>query len=564
MKTTRIIAAALRLVLGLSLLTLFTWQYAANAASRTWSGLGANAFWDNTNNWVGHVRPAGTDDVVFASATAQMATVNNWIGGLHSLSFGVGGYSISESSLVLTNGITATNTTGQNVIAGNIVLGANQSFTNLNAGASLALVGLDLHGHGATFRGAGTNLIANVILDSTGGGSLTNAGTGVFRLEGTNSSFTGASVLTAGTNIINSFHRRSPITWTAGTLGGTGTLGSVTASGASAKQLAPGHLGGGGMNVSNLVLNSSVTVIAQINGTNIPTDYGRVSITGGGSSHLGSAALSLSFAPNFSPVVGTSFHLFLTDPSTLLLDTFTNLPEGSTVTNNGIVCQVSYNFGHGVILTVSDVLTSGSRSWDGGGTNNLWSNRTNWSSNVAPVQGNDLLFTALSGNPPMLQRTNVNDLPADSTFGLLKITVPPSVTLNLNLSGNSFRLNDGLSVVSSTFDLSGAGSLVISNDIAINNSQVFSNNVDAELYLAGDVALGANTLSANCRANTDIFFDGSIAGTGGLEIHGGSGGNARIHLRGSNNITGGIETTNCFLFAEHAQALGRPPRGRCV
>src|SRR5207245_11384941 len=141
-------------------------------------------------NWSGGTRPAAADDVLFPTGTPQLATVNNWIVALHSITFGVGGYSISGNGLVLTNGINATNATGVNAVAVTLILGANQSFTNLNAGAELVLVSLDFNGHSATFRGAGTNLIANAIFDSAGGGSLTNAGTGVFLLAGTNSSFT--------------------------------------------------------------------------------------------------------------------------------------------------------------------------------------------------------------------------------------------------------------------------------------------------------------------------------------------------------------------------------------
>src|SRR5437867_4602045 len=211
-----------------TLLTLFAAQDRACAATRTWTGGGLDPLWSNTANWSGGIRPAAADDVVFPTGTPQLATVNNWTGTLHSITFGVGGYSMSGNSLVLTNGIKAINTTGVNVLAVNVTLGANQSFTNLNADAALVLISLDFNGHSATFRGAGTNLIANVIFDSAGGGSLTNAGTGVFLLAGTNSSFTGPTVLNGGTNIINSFHRRSPITWTAGTLGGKGVERETT------------------------------------------------------------------------------------------------------------------------------------------------------------------------------------------------------------------------------------------------------------------------------------------------------------------------------------------------
>ena len=64
------------------------------------------------------------------------------------------------------------------------------------------MVGLELNGNGATFQGAGTNLIASAVLDTPGGGALTNLGTGIFLLAGSNS-LTSPTVLSAGTNIIN-------------------------------------------------------------------------------------------------------------------------------------------------------------------------------------------------------------------------------------------------------------------------------------------------------------------------------------------------------------------------
>src|SRR2546421_469342 len=109
-----------------TLLMLFAAQDRACAAVRTWTGGGLDPLWSNTANWSGGIRPAAADDVVFPSGAAQLATLNNWIGALHSITFGVGGYSISGNGLVLMNGINATNTTGVNAVVVNIILGANQ------------------------------------------------------------------------------------------------------------------------------------------------------------------------------------------------------------------------------------------------------------------------------------------------------------------------------------------------------------------------------------------------------------------------------------------------------
>src|ERR1051326_7094651 len=255
----------------------------SQAAVRTWSGSGSiDMLWSDTNNWAANIRPVAGDDVLFPAGGLRPVNQNDLLTNLHSVTFGSGGYTILGNGLTLTTGITATNTTGQNVWDAIISLGANQSFTNLNAGAELIFLGLDLKGKSATFRGAGTNLISNELADGAGGGSLTNFGTGVFLVAGTNVNFTGPMALNAGTNLFIGFQERSPITWNAGTLGGTGHVGNVTASGASARQLGPGYLGSTGILVtSNLVLNSAVSVVMHLNGTNQATfnqagDYDRI------------------------------------------------------------------------------------------------------------------------------------------------------------------------------------------------------------------------------------------------------------------------------------------------
>src|SRR2546421_7403697 len=84
----------------LTLFALLAGQNGAFAATRTWIGLGSDPFWANTGNWSSGIRPAVTDDVVFPSGAAQLATLNNWIGALHSITFGSGGYSISGNALI--------------------------------------------------------------------------------------------------------------------------------------------------------------------------------------------------------------------------------------------------------------------------------------------------------------------------------------------------------------------------------------------------------------------------------------------------------------------------------
>src|SRR6185369_14160540 len=114
------------------------------------------------------------------------------------------------------------------------------------------------------------------------------------------------------------------------------------------------------------------------------------------------------------------------------------------------------------------------RTWDGGGTNNLWLNPTNWSGDNAPVQGDSLRFPEVGAS----RRTNFNDFPAESTFGFLHFDVPIGGTLDYALTGNALRLNDGVAVFpSGTSQLDMNGTVVVSNHLGINQNQVFTNSL---------------------------------------------------------------------------------------
>ena len=117
------------------------------AATRAWTGGGgiAGAGWNVAANWTNNILPTNSDDIYFPSSGIQRSTLNNLLGAVHSITFGDDGYSI-VGTLVLTNGINCTNTTGANVLPSEIILGDNQSFTNANPATQLAFVLLELAG----------------------------------------------------------------------------------------------------------------------------------------------------------------------------------------------------------------------------------------------------------------------------------------------------------------------------------------------------------------------------------------------------------------------------------
>jgi len=168
-------------------------------------------------------------------------------------------------------------------------------------------------------------------------------------------------------------------------------------------------------------------------------DYDQIVVSNGNVT-LGSATLSVLFLPSLSPSFGDTFTLInVLNPTNTVSGTFTNLPEGSTFTNNSFIYQLSYTGGDGndVTLTVAGHDSTGvTRTWTGGGTNSQWANPTNWSGNIAPVQGDALTFPTTAA-----RTTNVNgSFQADTTFDDLA-GLPASLAATISgLSGRATAL----------------------------------------------------------------------------------------------------------------------------
>jgi len=65
------------------------------------------------------------------------------------------------------------------------------------------------------------------------------------------------------------------------------------------------------------------------------------------------------------------------------------------------------------------------RTWDGGGTDDNWTNRFNWVGDVAPVAADNLVF------PPSGAWTSVNNFRAGTAFGSMLFT-----GTNYTITGN--------------------------------------------------------------------------------------------------------------------------------
>ncbi|MEO5803736.1 MAG: autotransporter-associated beta strand repeat-containing protein [Verrucomicrobiota bacterium] len=142
------------------------------------------------------------------------------------------------------------------------------------------------------------------------------------------------------------------------------------------------------------------------------------------------------------------------------------------------------------------------RTWDGGGTNNnFWSNALNWSANVAPVAGDDLVFPAGAA-----QVSNTNDFPAGTLFNTITIS-----SNSYSIVGNAILINKG---VHGTFASSFAN---FGLPMTLVTSQTFTNSGNARLQFNGPITNAGFTLTLQINAGTNLFQIGaSIHGAGGL------------------------------------------------
>ena len=184
-------------------------------------------------------------------------------------------------------------------------------------------------------------------------------------------------------------------------------------SGGSPTRLSPGA-SPGLLTASNVTLSAASEFSVELNGPVPGVSHDQLAVRGA----LNLAGASLLITNGFTPAAGDVLTIIDNDGADAVIGTFAGLPEGSTFTNNGIVFRVSYAGGDGndVTLTRAFVGTGVTRIWDGGGANALWSNRTNWVGDIAPVEGDSLRFPNAGA-----RKINTNDYPAFSAFNVITL-----------------------------------------------------------------------------------------------------------------------------------------------
>ncbi len=197
---------------------------------------------------------------------------------------------------------------------------------------------------GTLVVGAGnaSSTFSGVIAGS--GGAVTKAGTGTLTFLGDNT-YTGPTTVQAGTLLVNGSQPQSAVSLVGGTLGGTGTVGPITATGG---QLAPGTSAGVLTTVGNLALGATTTYAVELGSPTsdqLKVDDGTV--------NLGGATLSVSLG--FTPLIGTIFTIVNNTGSGAVTGTFAGLPEGSLLSVGTSTLAVSYTGGTGNDVTLQAV-----------------------------------------------------------------------------------------------------------------------------------------------------------------------------------------------------------------
>jgi autotransporter-associated beta strand protein len=209
-----------------------------------------------------------------------------------------------------------------------------------------------------------------------------------------------------------------------------------------------------------------------------------------------------------------------------------------------------------VLILVTGVIAPSARgatvrTWDGGGTDNTWTNATNWVGNIAPVGGDDLVFPA-NASVDGTSLTSTNNFPVNTAFRSITFQ---SGSTNYVLNGNAIVLSD-VGVVAVSGQSGGTNTLNLA--ILLGANQTFEQTATGKLLIGGAINLNGRTLTNNAinsSGNTEI--SGTVSGVGDL-VKIGPGG---LRLSGTNTYFG-LTTINVGLLSVgNASALGSPSVG---
>lgn len=234
------------------------------------------------------------------------------------------------------------NVSGDNTINGAIRMTAGGGGTVVQSSAGTLTLAGEINSdsiRSLTLQGVstGANTVSGAINNGTSGtAGLIKAGSGTWHLTGSNT-YTGATVVSAGTLFVNGSLGGTAVAVDGGTLGGTGVIGGpVTVGNATySPGMSPGSLEIAG----NLTLGAESITRIELGGTtfalNGVEEYDRTKLTGASSTLTLGGTLAVSLVGGFTPVDNQAFGIFQLSAATTLANGFIGVSEGGWVGNLG-------------------------------------------------------------------------------------------------------------------------------------------------------------------------------------------------------------------------------------
>ncbi len=481
----------------------------AAAATEHWIGSAAanGKSWNVATNWLEDAVPVSGDTLVFDtttagfSATANGFAPNNNIAGLTNLTI-----SINDASSARDFNLT-----------GNAIGLSAAGITSLVSSGVNATVAMPLTLTATTTItvAAGVPLVVSGSLSGTAG--LDIDGPGTLTLSGSSPSCTGATTVEAGTVNVNANYGSSPFSVAGGTLAGTGTVKSITATGGSISPAGNGTIG--------TLTTAAGAFASTLNGStlqvdvNTPTASDELVIGNNATIDLTGGTLNVN-------VLGSApgnVYTIVSSATGGISGTFFGLANNATFTVDGTTFQIAYSTS---AVTLTD-LGAGTTTlhWIGGsGANgNLWSVAANWLEDAAPASGDTLVFDTTTAG--FVLANNGYD-PVNDMAGLTNLSLilnDTSGTTNFNLTGNAI----GLSATGITIDAS-SGNATVALPLTLPTTTTFTSTAGF------------------------LLLPGVLSGPGGINIDTSS----TMILSGSNSFTGPVNVAAGILEVESNNALG--------
>ena len=501
--------------------------------AQTWGGNFSFIGTTNLNLGAGAVNLTGTRTVtVTANALTVGGTITN-TGGITKAGAGTlvlnGANTYSGTTTVnagtlslgntnaLQNSLLDTGTSGSQVVTFDVAGNNTYNVGGLQGGDALA-IGANTLSVGA---GGGSTTYSGAI--SGTGGALTKVGAGTLTLS-TNSSYTGATTVSAGLLAYNGTNTSTAVTINSGgALGGSGSVGAVTVN--NGARIAPGNAGVGTLSVSSLTLEggggynwelSNVTGTAGTNWDliNVGSTSGTVTVNATSGSQFtifingtwGGSGFSGNSSYSWTLIDAGTLTRFATDKFAVNTAGFT----GGTATGTWGFSDSSGN----LLLSYTAPVLSSDFVWNT--TSGAWSAGANWSGSSAPTNGSSLTFAGSGG-------ASTNDNTLNNVVGITFSNTAGTY----NLSGNAFT-NGSAGIVNNS-----SSAQTISNDMTLGAAQSF-NAASGDLTFAGAISNNANLLTVSGSSNT--VLSGVVSGTAGLT----KSGTGSLTLGANNSFTGAL------------------------